>query len=119
RRAQPGSPQGGCRSRCLRRTPWQRAVRRRTARRRYRRRRRMKKTRAAGFPSSVADAEPAIDEAEQPDRSDQQELDVLEEGRLPAFDPVPDELPDPGDDEDRERDLPQRRLELRQRMVAP
>src|SRR5207249_7651314 len=45
---------------------------------------------------SVRNIEPAVREAQQPRRTHQQECHVLEEGRLPAFDLVADELADPG-----------------------
>jgi hypothetical protein len=40
---------------------------------------------------------------QEPRGTDQQELDVVEEGRLRALDPVSDELPDPGDHEHHDR----------------
>src|SRR5262245_52704428 len=57
---------------------------------------------------SVRDSKSSIERAEQPQRSDHQELHVLEKGRPLPFDRVTDELPDPGDDEDRDRARPQR-----------
>ena len=63
--------------------------------------------------ASVRDAEAAVGRGQQPQRPDQQELQVLEEGRTPALDGVADELPDPRDDEDRQRGQPQRPGQVR------
>src|SRR5690606_9074402 len=52
---------------------------------------------------SVSPAQLAEHKAQQPRRPDQQELQVLEERRLLAFDMVPDELADPGQHENDHR----------------
>src|SRR5690349_18838359 len=54
------------------------------------------------------DAESSIDVRHQPDRADQQELHVLEEGGAGALDGVPDELPDPRRHEDHQAGGPER-----------
>src|SRR5207244_9820756 len=52
---------------------------------------------------SVADAQTAIQETQQPRRPNEQKLNVIEKRWLLALDPVANELADPGDDEDYRR----------------
>src|SRR5689334_16582521 len=56
----------------------------------------------------VRDAELPVEVPQQPQRADEQELDVLHEGGSLAFDGVADELPDPTHDEDHEACEPKR-----------
>src|SRR6185312_14637145 len=65
---------------------------------------------------SVVEAEAPIERGYEPQRPDQQELHILEEGRPLAFIRMPDELPDPGGDEDRERGRPERERQIGQRL---
>src|SRR5262249_11376767 len=57
---------------------------------------------------SVGEAEPAVGRSDQPQRPDEQELEILEEGRATTLDSVTDELHGPGEHEDDERAQPQR-----------
>src|SRR6266568_6832228 len=61
-------------------------------------------SRGSTHPTSIRNAEPPVEEVHQPRRPDQQELQVLEERRLPAFDFVAGELEHPGEDEQRAGD---------------
>src|SRR6266404_4667744 len=64
--------------------------------------------------SSVRNAETPIGRGEEPQRTDEQKLQVLEEGRALALHCVAHELPDPGDDEYHHRGEPQRPGQLRE-----
>lgn len=55
---------------------------------------------------SKSDVEASIDKRQQPQGTDKQEPDILQERRLPAFNPVADELTDPGQDENNGGQLP-------------
>src|SRR5277367_5181542 len=56
----------------------------------------------------VAKAQPAIHVGQQPQRTDQQELHILEKRRAPAFNGVTDELTDPSEHEERHAHDPER-----------
>src|SRR5437016_2974309 len=66
------------------------------------------------FSRLIRQPEPAVSRRQQPQRSDQKKLQVLEERRALALDGVADELPDPGDGEDAERCDPQRPRQIRE-----